>query len=110
MATLNSLLALLVGSEYDAAAWQTWVAGPPTAGALCQIRHDQINYAELDKLEASSHRVLRSMHKHNAFEAEAWVCMQPVMENLAAQVAAQSAYSGIMLHAPCHCRLLMSCA
>ncbi|KAL0018353.1 hypothetical protein WJX79_006177, partial [Trebouxia sp. C0005] len=95
VATLNGLLAHLLGSDYDAAAWQNWVVGPPTADAPCQIKHDQINYAELDKLEASSHRVLQSMHKHKAFEAEAWACMQPTMENLAAQVAAQSAYSDV---------------
>lgn len=58
-ATLDGLLALLLGSECDAAAWQTWVAGPPTASPLCPIRHDHINYAEHDKLEPSSHRVLR---------------------------------------------------
>lgn len=101
MATLNGFLAHLLGSDYDAAAWQTWVVGPPTADAPCQIRHDQIIYAELDKLEASSYRVLQSMHKHKAFEPEAWICMQPTMGKLAAQVAAQSAYSGSMLHAPC---------
>lgn len=90
VAILNSLLSVVLGSEYDAAAWQNWVASPPT-GALCQIRHAQINYAELDKLKASSHRVLCSMHKHNLFEAEAWG-VQPSMEKLAAQVAAQFAY------------------
>ena len=79
MTILNALLAHLVRSNYDAAAWQTWVVGPSTADAPCQIKHDQIIYAELDKLEASSHRVLESMHKHKAFDAEAWACMQPTM-------------------------------
>lgn len=90
MTTLVRVLTVLLSSDYQAAAWQGWVEGPSTADATCQIRHDQIDFTQLDKLEASDHVVLLSMHKHKAFEAEAWECMQGVyatVKRLAPQLA-----------------------
>ena len=88
------VLTILLKSDYNAEAWKGWVEGPALADATCQITEEQLSFMELDKLGPSHLPVLHHMHKHNAFDADAWQAMQTTVKRL--QEAQSTMQTGIV--------------
>ena len=101
---LVHVLTVLLTTDYDADAWKGWVEGPAAADATCQIKENQISFMELDTLEPSHRPVLHSMHKHNAFEADAWQAMQTTINRL--QEAQTTMQTGVVFEKSFACMLL----
>lgn len=86
-AVLVHVLKTILTDDYEEAAWQAWVEGPPAANATCQIQETQVAIPQLSQLEVAHCPVLKGMHIKQAFTPDAWASMQFTMTRLEAEAA-----------------------
>ena len=83
IAMLVQVLTIILSSDYVEADWKGWIEGTPSADAACQINATQIDIPNLHQLQPRHLPVLHSMHRHKAFDDNAWTGMSCTLERLA---------------------------